>query len=45
LIIAFTISWEFTLIVFGGIPVIFVATVVGIKAGFAGVKEEMEAYQ
>lgn len=45
LAISFYISWEMTLLVFAGIPFIFVASVIGLKAGLAGVKEEMEAYQ
>lgn len=43
--VSFYISWEMTLLVMGGIPFILVASIIGIKAGLAGVKEEMEAYQ
>jgi ATP-binding cassette subfamily B (MDR/TAP) protein 1 len=45
LTIAFYISWELSLIIFGGIPVIMVAAIIGVKAGSIGVKEEMIAYQ
>jgi len=43
--IAFTISWECTLILLGAMPVVLVASGISIKAGFAGVKEELIAYQ
>lgn len=43
--IAFYLSWELTLFIFGAFPVIFVAGGIAAKAGFAGVKEEMVAYQ
>ena len=42
---AFFIGWEFTLILLGSIPVIMVAGLIMAKAGKAGVKEEMTAYQ
>jgi ATP-binding cassette subfamily B (MDR/TAP) protein 1 len=42
---AFYIGWEFTLILLGAIPVIMVAGLIMAKAGQAGVKEEMIAYQ
>jgi len=45
LAIAFYISWELTLIIMGGIPVIMVASIIGVKATTIGVKEEMIAYQ
>jgi hypothetical protein len=45
LAIAFFVSWELTLIVSGGIPFMLVASIIGLKAGLIGVKEEMEAYQ
>ena len=43
--IAFLYSWELTLIIFGAIPVIMVAAIVGVKASTIGVKEELIAYQ
>ena len=43
--IALTISWECTLIFLGAMPLVLAAAAVGMKAGFAGVKEEMIAYQ
>jgi len=43
--IAFYLSWELTLIVFGAFPAIFACGMIVAKAGFAGVKEEMIAYQ
>jgi ABC-type multidrug transport system fused ATPase/permease subunit len=44
-IICFYISWECTFIFLGGVPVVLVAAVITMKAGFAGVKEGMIAYQ
>ena len=43
--IAFTISWECTLIVMGGFPVVMIAMVISIKAGQAGIKDGLIAYQ
>ena len=43
--IAFYLSWELTLMIFGAFPVILLAGLIAAKAGFAGVKEEMVAYQ
>lgn len=42
---AFFIGWEFTLILLGSIPGVMVGGFVMAKAGNAGVKEEMIAYQ
>jgi len=43
--IGFTISWECTLIVMGGFPVVMISMVIAIKAGQAGIKDGLIAYQ
>jgi ABC-type multidrug transport system fused ATPase/permease subunit len=43
--LCFFISWECTLIFMGAVPVLLVGGLITMKAGFAGVKEEMIAYQ
>lgn len=44
-IICFILGWEFTLILFASIPVLFVGAVIMAKSAQMGTKEEMKAYQ
>jgi uncharacterized membrane protein len=43
--IAFFLSWELTLMIFGFFPIILVSGLIAMKANVAGEKEEMIAYQ